>query len=86
MLGSELIFPLVGIRWAIRRGTFSRMPDEWNERLQCPLCGKIGVASLSQNNRDDTLTVHSVSDGFKVVQTQYGPDFHWETCDVPMRP
>jgi hypothetical protein len=62
------------------------MADEWNERLQCPLCGKIGVASLSQNNRDDTPAVHSVSDGFKVVQTQYGPGFHCEICDVPVRP
>jgi hypothetical protein len=50
--------------------------DEWNEQLRCPKCRKTGIASLSQGQRDDIPTVQGVvPDGFKVIQTQYGPDF-----------
>ena len=61
------------------------MTDEWNESLRCPTCGKTGRASLSQDN-DDAPTVQSVPDGFKVVATQYGPDFQCTTCDVAVVP
>jgi hypothetical protein len=64
----------------------SRMTDEWNERLRCPNCGKTGMASLYQDKSDDTPTVQSVPNGFMAVPTQYGPDFHCETCDVPVIP
>jgi hypothetical protein len=62
------------------------MADEWNEQLRCPNCSKTGMASLSQSEGDQTSIVQSVSDGFKVVQTQYGPDFQCETCNVSVDP
>jgi hypothetical protein len=62
------------------------MTDEWSEKLRCPNCGKIGMASLSQGDRDDIPTVHCVPDGFKAVQTQYGPDFRCGACDVSVDP
>lgn len=62
------------------------MTDEWNEKLQCPSCRKTGMASLSQGERDYAPTVQVVPDGFKVVQTEYGPDFHCEACDVAVEP
>jgi hypothetical protein len=37
------------------------------------------TASLSQDD-DDIPTVHSISDGFRVVAAQYGPDFQCTTC------
>jgi hypothetical protein len=59
--------------------------DEWNERLRCPKCGKKGMASLSQSDAD-IPTVHSVSDGFKLVQTRFGPNFQCATCKVEVVP
>jgi hypothetical protein len=63
-----------------------RMADDWNEKLRCPSCGKTGMASLSQGAGDATPTIHRVPDGFKVVQTQYGPDFHCGTCNIAVDP
>jgi hypothetical protein len=63
-----------------------KLTEEWNEKLRCPGCGKTGMASLSQSNSDNTPTVHSVSDGFKVVQTEYGPDFRCRTCNIAVDP
>ena len=60
------------------------MKDEWNENLRCPTCGKTGKASLSQD--DDAATVDIVPDGFKVVDTPYGLNFHCESCDVAVKP
>jgi hypothetical protein len=62
------------------------MIDDWNEKLQCPKCGKTGMASLSQNDDADIATVHSVPDGFKVVDSAYGPNFQCSTCDVAVSP
>jgi hypothetical protein len=62
------------------------MVDEWNERLQCPKCGKTGMASLSQREDTDVSTVQSVSNGFKIVATSYGPNFQCTTCNVPVVP
>ena len=62
------------------------MTDEWNERLRCPKCRKTGIASLSQEDDSDIPTVHSVSDGFKVVAARYSPDFHCTTCNVAVVP
>jgi hypothetical protein len=62
------------------------MTDEWNERLRCPECRKTGIASLFQEDDCDAPTVHSVSDGFKVVAAQYGPNFQCTTCNVVVVP
>jgi hypothetical protein len=62
------------------------MTDDWNERLRCPNCGKTGMASLSQDDHADTPTVQSVSEGFKVVQSAYGPNFRCGTCNVAVEP
>jgi hypothetical protein len=60
--------------------------DQWNEKLRCPNCGKTGIASLSQGQGDDTPMVQVVPDGFKLVKTQYGPDFHCGTCNIAVDP
>lgn len=62
------------------------MIDEWNERLQCPKCGKTGMASMFQCDAAAISTVHSVPDGFKVVPAEYGPDFQCTTCNVAVVP
>jgi hypothetical protein len=62
------------------------MDDEWNERLQCPLCHKIGMASLSQGEGDEAPTVRTVPDGFKVVTIKNGIDFHCVDCEVAVKP
>lgn len=62
------------------------MTDEWNETLRCPQCGKTGMASLLQGDGDEAPTVQSVSDGFKAVATEYGPDFQCGTCNVAVDP
>ncbi len=62
------------------------MTDEWNEQLRCPGCGKGGMASLSQGDGDQAPTVLTVPDGFKVIQTEYGPDFHCGTCNIAVAP
>jgi hypothetical protein len=60
--------------------------DEWNEDLRCPKCGRTGIASLSQGDDANIPTVYSVPDGFKVVATHYGPDFHCASCKVAVVP
>lgn len=59
------------------------MTDQWTEKLRRHSCAKTGNVSLSQGDGDQTPTVLSIPDGFKVVQTEYGPDFHCDTCKVP---
>lgn len=44
------------------------------------------MASLSQADSDDTPTVHNVPDGFKVVLTEFGPDFLCAACEVAAAP
>jgi hypothetical protein len=61
------------------------MKDEWNETLRCPVCGKIGIASLSQDN-GAAPTAQSIPYGFRVVATQHGPDFQCATCNVAVKP
>ena len=61
------------------------MRDQWYENLRCPICGKTGKASLSQDD-DATPTIQLVPDGFKIVGTKYGPNFHCEMCDVAVEP
>jgi hypothetical protein len=62
------------------------MANQWTENLRCPLCRRTGVVSLSQDNGDNTPIVQSISEGFKVVMTQYGPDLYCETCNVAAEP
>jgi hypothetical protein len=62
------------------------MTDEWKEDLRCPECGKTGIASLSQREGADIPTILSVPDGFKVISTEYGPDFHCGTCNIAVAP
>jgi hypothetical protein len=59
------------------------MSDKWDELLHCPQCRNTGKASLHFKGAD-TPTVDTVTDGFKVVQTEYGPDFHCVDCNVPV--
>jgi hypothetical protein len=62
------------------------MKDEWDETLRCPICDKTGKASLRQDEGADTPAVQRAPDGFKVVDTQYGPNFHCEACNVAVNP
>lgn len=62
------------------------MTDEWTEQLRCPTCHKTGIASLSQGESDQTHTVVVVPDGFKVIQTSHGQNFHCVTCDIAAEP
>jgi hypothetical protein len=57
------------------------MADQWTERMHCPDCRKTGVVSLNQGKGDDMPTA-AVSDGFKVINGEYGPIFHCEACAV----
>jgi hypothetical protein len=62
------------------------MTDQWNEQLRCPRCRNTGTANLSQDSDAEIPTVDGVPEGFKAVQTEYGPNFHCGTCDVPALP
>jgi hypothetical protein len=66
--------------------TFVGMAEHWDEKLRCPVWEKTGTASLTQGKGDDMPTVQCVPDGFKVVTTEYGPDFHCDTCNVVVDP
>jgi hypothetical protein len=60
------------------------MTDQWNEQLRCPRCRNDGMVSLSHPKGAETPTVDGISDGFKAVQTEYGPNFHCVVCDIPV--
>lgn len=62
------------------------MIDQWNEELRCPKCKKKGIASLSQPKQAEAPTVEAVPVGFKAVQTEFGPDFRCEACNIPAAP
>jgi hypothetical protein len=68
------------------RAHIGQMTDEWTEKLRCPNCHKIGMACLSQGDDDNTPTVQLVTDGFMVVKTEYGPNFHCGSCNVVVDP
>ena len=59
------------------------MTDQWTEKLRCRYCENTGIVSLSQGEGDQTPTALSVPHRFKVVQTEYGPDFHCDICSAP---
>jgi hypothetical protein len=62
------------------------MIDQWNEELRCPQCRQKGTAILSQRDDNDMPTVDRVADGFKAVQTEYGPHFECGTRNVLVDP
>ena len=63
------------------------MMDEWTEELRCSRCRKIGIVSLCQgSDLERPIVVLSVSNGFKVVNDQYGFKFFCETCGTPALP
>ena len=62
------------------------MQDRWNEQLRCPVCDKIGVADMSLDDTGDTIIVDAISDGFRSIDTEYGPIFVCDTCDVEINP
>jgi hypothetical protein len=45
--------------------------------------GRASVVSLSQGYDEQTPKVLSISEGFKVIQSDFGPDFHCDTCNIP---
>jgi hypothetical protein len=60
------------------------MTDHWNEELRCPQCRRKGTASLSQISDNDIPTVDRIADGFRAVQTEYGPHFECGACNLPV--
>jgi hypothetical protein len=62
------------------------MKDEWTESLRCPICDKTGLASLRLDDNAEKATVLRAPNGFKVVHTEYGPNFNCETCDAAVCP
>jgi hypothetical protein len=60
--------------------------DHWTEKLRCHQCVKTGIVSLTQGDGDRAPKVLSISDDFKVVQTEYGPDFYCDICNIPALP
>jgi predicted RNA-binding Zn-ribbon protein involved in translation (DUF1610 family) len=62
------------------------MTDQWTEKLQCPKCRKVGMAGLFQPDDQDKPTIDSLPEGFKVIETEHGIDFHCETCGVAAAP
>ena len=59
---------------------------DWTEELRCPICGKTGVAGLSQDNEAAMPTVQSLPNGFKVVARRYAPNFECGARNVPVVP
>jgi hypothetical protein len=57
------------------------MTDQWTEPLRCPNCRTAGTVSLTEGDEHSPM-VRGIAEGFKVVQTQYGPTFYCATCDV----
>jgi hypothetical protein len=64
------------------------MIDQWTEKLECPRCGKVGSAELSQDMSDDNSVpiVRRVSEGFRVDQQAGAPVFYCQSCNVWVKP
>jgi hypothetical protein len=62
------------------------MDDQWSEELRCPQCRNTGIVSLSHFKGAYVPVVDSVSDGFRAVQTEYGPNFECGVCNVAAEP
>jgi hypothetical protein len=62
----------------------SRNP--WVEGLLCPVCGKIGLANLSQMDDSFDIQVDSIAEGFMVFESMHGMIFYCSSCNVPVEP
>jgi hypothetical protein len=60
--------------------------DHRVERLLCPVCGKIGLAELSQKDGSFDIKVDSVAEGFTVFESMHGIIFYCSSCNVPVEP
>jgi len=60
--------------------------DQWTEQLHCPACHKTGTVDLCQIDSDEIPTVQFISEAFKVVATEYGPDFECVSCNIAVVP
>jgi hypothetical protein len=61
--------------------------DRWIEKLKCPECGATGKAELSTADlRSWEVRVDSIPKGFKVIECEYGSNFHCALCEVPVEP
>jgi hypothetical protein len=56
------------------------MADNWTERVHCAECH-----NLSQAKGEDMPTA-TVSDGFRVLRSEYGPTFQCNTCAARVEP
>jgi hypothetical protein len=64
--------------------------DRFTVKLECPMCGKTGVAHLSQadgysNLHDRSTRVEALAQGFKPVEQRTGPYdllIYCADCDV----
>lgn len=65
--------------------------DRWTDDLECPKCGKSGVARSSQADGyafirgDDETRVDDVPEGFTYTQNGNVVTFYCETCKVPSK-
>ncbi len=62
------------------------MTDQWNEKLECPVCHATGIAYLYQGEDDETPVVLDVPSGFMIVFKRLGPDFQCMNCGVAAKP
>jgi hypothetical protein len=56
-----------------RETSVFEMPQDWHRQTV-------------SGERDNTPTVESIPNGFKAVQTEYGPDFRCGACDIAVDP
>jgi hypothetical protein len=60
--------------------------DHWVEGLLCPVCGKSGLADLSQMDDSFDIQVDSVAEGFRVFESMHGIIFYCSSRNVPVEP
>ena len=60
--------------------------DHRVEGLLCPVCGRIGLAELSQMDDSFDIKVDSVAEGFMVFESMHGIIFYCCSCNVPVEP
>jgi len=60
--------------------------DHRVEGLLCPVCGRIGLAKLSQMDGSFDIKVDSVAEGFTVFESMHGIIVYCSSCNVPVEP
>ena len=50
------------------------------------MCGRIGLAELSQMDGSFDIKVDSVAEGFRVFESMHGIIFYCSSCNVPVEP